>query len=94
MADAVRLIGRKMESKKILVVDDYSTTRNLIAETLGQIPQYLVREAASGEDALKILDNDSFDLIIRDIMMPGMSGMDLLHAVRQRDPAVAVEGSS
>ena len=90
MPDAVRIIGRKMESKKILVVDDYSPTRNLIAETLGQIPQYLVREAASGEDALKILDNDSFDLIISDIMMPGMSGMDLLHAVRQRDPAVAV----
>ena len=57
---------------------------------LGQNPRYQTKEAETGEEALRILDSHSFDLIISDIMMPGMSGMELLHAVRQRDPAVAV----
>ena len=90
MPHAVRLVRHSKEAKKILVVDDYSPTRNLIIEALGQNPQYQTKEAETGEEALRILDSHSFDLIISDIMMPGMSGMELLHAVRQRDPAVAV----
>lgn len=90
MPHAVRLVRHSKEAKKILVVDDYSPTRNLIIEALGQNPRYQTKEAETGEEALRILDSHSFDLIISDIMMPGMSGMELLHAVRQRDPAVAV----
>ena len=90
MPHAVRLGKHTSKSKKILVVDDYSPTRNLIIEALRQNSQYQLYEAESGEDALRILENKNFDLIISDIMMPGMNGMDLLHAVRQSDPAVSV----
>lgn len=90
MPHAVRLGKHTSKSKKILVVDDYSPTRNLIIEALRQNPRYQISEAESGEDALGILEKNNFDLIISDIMMPGMNGMELLHAVRQSDPAVSV----
>ncbi len=80
----------KPRIKKILVVDDYLPTRNLIIETLNQSSQYLIMEAENGQEALSLFDENNFDLVISDIMMPGMSGMDLLHLIRERNPAVAV----
>jgi len=80
----------KLRIKKILVVDDYLPTRNLIIETLNQSSQYLIKEAENGQEALSLFDENDFDLVISDIMMPGMSGMDLLHLIRERNPAVAV----
>ena len=70
---------KKQDIKKILVVDDYLPTRNLIIETLGQSSQYQITEAENGQEALSLFDETDFDLVISDIMMPGMSGMDLLH---------------
>ncbi len=81
---------KNQELKKILVVDDYLPTRNLIVDTLGQSAQYQIQEAENGQDALHLFENNDFDLIISDIMMPGMSGMDLLHMIRERNPAAAV----
>ena len=76
--------------KKILVVDDYLPTRNLIIETLSQSSQFQISEAENGQDALHLFDEDNFDLVISDIMMPGMSGMDLLHLIRERNPSAMV----
>jgi response regulator RpfG family c-di-GMP phosphodiesterase len=76
--------------KKILVVDDYLPTRNLIIDTLSQSPQYRITEAENGQDALHLFDENDFDLVISDIMMPGMSGMDLLHLIRERNPSATV----
>jgi len=76
--------------KKILVVDDYLPTRNLIIDTLSQSPQYRISEAENGQDALHLFDENDFDLVISDIMMPGMSGMDLLHLIRERNPSATV----
>ncbi len=76
--------------KKILVVDDYLPTRNLIIDALSQSPQYKISEAENGQDALHLFDENDFDLVISDIMMPGMSGMDLLHLIRERNPSATV----
>lgn len=76
--------------KNILVVDDYLPTRSLIVESLSQSAQYRILEAENGQEALYLFDENNFDLVISDIMMPGMSGMELLHHIRERNPNVAV----
>ena len=76
--------------KKILVVDDYLPTRRLIMDALNQSSHYEIYEAENGNDALELFDKSNYDLVISDIMMPGMSGMDLLHKIREKNPATAV----
>jgi CheY-like chemotaxis protein len=68
--------------KKILVVDDYLPTRRLIIDALNQSSHYEISEAENGKDAIRLFDASDYDLVISDIMMPGMSGMDLLHKIR------------
>lgn len=80
----------KLDIKKILVVDDYLPTRNLIVETLSQSSQYQISEAENGKEALRMFEEDDFDLVISDIMMPGMSGMELLRLIRDRNPVATV----
>jgi len=76
--------------KKILVVDDYMPTRRLIIDALNQSSHYEISEAENGRDAIRLFDTSAYDLVISDIQMPGMSGMDLLHKIREKNPAVAV----
>lgn len=76
--------------QKILVVDDYLPTRSLIVESLSQSSKYQIMEAENGQEALHLFDENDFDLVISDIMMPGMSGMDLLHQIREKNPNAAV----
>lgn len=78
------------EKKRILVVDDYLPTRRLIVDALEQFSQYEVNEAENGEEALQLFNKDNYDLVISDIMMPGMSGMDLLNRIREKNPATAI----
>jgi response regulator RpfG family c-di-GMP phosphodiesterase len=76
--------------KKILVVDDYLPTRRLILDALNQLYRYDVSEAENGEEALRLFQTNGCDLVISDIMMPGMSGMDLLNRIRELNPVTAV----
>ena len=76
--------------KKILIVDDYLPTRRLIIDALNQSYHYEITEAENGRDAIGLFDTGDYDLVISDIMMPGMSGMDLLHKIREKNPAAAV----
>lgn len=77
-------------SKKILVVDDYLPTRSLIIESLSATSNYEIMEAENGQEALRLFNEHDYDLVISDIMMPGMSGMELLHLLRERNPNAAV----
>lgn len=75
---------------RILVVDDEATTRISLAELL-RLEGYDVSVAASGEDALEIIDrNPPFDLMVLDIKMPGMDGLQLTEAVQQRSPDTVI----
>ena len=70
-------------SRTILVVDDSPTTRSLIASNLSETGDYDVIEAASGFEALKVLPSRKVDLIITDINMPDINGLELISFVRE-----------
>jgi two-component system chemotaxis response regulator CheY len=70
-------------SKTILVVDDSSTTRSLISSQLSECGDYEIQEAATGFEALKMLPAGKVDLIITDINMPDINGLELISFVRE-----------
>ncbi len=78
-----------MSQPRILVVDDDESLRR-VTEVQLQEEGYDVATAASGEEALQLLEGGPYDLVISDLKMPGMSGVDLLREVRQRHPEVVV----
>jgi len=90
MAIRVPVELKYKDKKTILVVDDYLPTRRLIVDALDQSSQYEVDEAENGEEALQLFNQHNYDLVISDIMMPGMSGMDLLNRIREKNLSAAV----
>jgi DNA-binding response OmpR family regulator len=76
-------------AKRILVVDDEADARLLIWDILSE-RGYDVRLCSSGQQALENLERMKFDLILADIKMPGMNGMELLTRVRAVAPDVRV----
>jgi diguanylate cyclase (GGDEF)-like protein len=72
----------------ILIVDDESAVRNLLSSILGD--RYDCFTAESAEEALSYLERDSFDLVISDINMGGMSGIELISKVVESLPDAVV----
>jgi len=73
----------------ILVVDDEDYIRRMVVYGL-QMHGYTCLQADSGPAALDMLDAHPFDLIVTDLMMPGMTGLELLAAVQLVQPNIAV----
>ncbi|KAB2909917.1 MAG: sigma-54 dependent transcriptional regulator [Ignavibacteriales bacterium] len=71
--------------KKILVVDDEKIFRESLFHWFEE-EGFEVIPVDSGEEALKVFDVDKFDIILLDIKMPGMSGLELLAKIKQIDP--------
>lgn len=69
--------------EKILAVDDDASILELISDVLGEHGME-VRAAASGEEALDILSGDSFDLVLLDIMLGGISGLEVCRRIRDQ----------
>ncbi|MDR0468369.1 MAG: response regulator transcription factor [Peptococcaceae bacterium] len=69
-------------SKSILVVDDEAKIRRMVARYLKE-NNYTVYEAADGVQALQIVENETVDLVILDLMMPRMDGEGFIKAIRQ-----------
>jgi two-component system, chemotaxis family, chemotaxis protein CheY len=67
---------------KFLVVDDFSTMRRIVKNLLHDLGYPNVTEADDGKTALPMLQQGGFDFLISDWNMPGMSGLDLVKAVR------------
>jgi two-component system chemotaxis response regulator CheY len=67
---------------KILIVDDFSTMRRIIKNLLRDLGFTNTAEADDGVTALPMLLNGNFDFLVTDWNMPGMTGIDLLKAVR------------
>ena len=67
---------------KILIVDDFSTMRRIIKNLLRDLGFNNTAEADDGISALPILQSGNFDFLVTDWNMPGMTGIDLLKAVR------------
>ncbi len=70
------------KNMKILVVDDFSTMRRIVKNLLSDLGFKNIDEADDGNTALPKLKSGNFDFLVTDWNMPGMSGIDLLKAVR------------
>ncbi|MGE0641712.1 MAG: sigma-54-dependent transcriptional regulator [Thermoanaerobaculia bacterium] len=73
----------------ILVVDDEEVLQDVLG-TLLRKEGWRPIAARTGEEAILALDRDPIDLVLLDLMLPGMSGMDVLKQIRTRDPEQAV----
>jgi DNA-binding NtrC family response regulator len=72
----------------ILIVDDDQTIRDTLYDLFSE--EHLCHSAETAEQALAWLENDAYDVVLTDISMPGMSGVELLGHVRQRQPQTPV----
>jgi CheY-like chemotaxis protein len=71
-----------MTQQNILVVDDEAPMRKLLSNNL-KATGYAVRVAADGTEALKLIEEHQFDLLLLDVRMPGPNGLQVLEAVRR-----------
>ncbi len=69
-------------SKKILIAEDSQTMRSLIASTISVMGGYELIEAANGFEALRILPREKVDLVITDINMPDINGLELISFIK------------
>jgi DNA-binding response OmpR family regulator len=76
-------------SAYVLVVDDEGANRYSVSKTLQRVG-YFVSEAASGEDALELMKKQHFDVVLTDIRMPGLDGVELLRKIKEEAPDAIV----
>ena len=84
-ADENQAVAGAYEKRKpnILVVDDESTLCEVCPTVLKECSVFC---AASGEEALRLLDDQDIDVVLTDVMMPGIDGLELLRIVKEREP--------
>ena len=75
---------------KVLVVDDERMYRTLLQKTLAADENYDVETAENGTEAIKKIDSMNFDIILTDLVMPQVSGIEVLKAAKAKNPAVVV----
>jgi len=73
----------------VLVVEDEAAARKQMAQALTR-QNHIVLQAKDGEEALKTLAENDVDVVVTDIRMPNMDGMELLDALRKKDPTLQV----
>ena len=81
-----------MSEMRVLIVDDSSVMRKIVERSLRQagLDPMVVLEAGSGTDALELLKSQSVHLILSDINMPSMDGLEFLRQIRAQNLAVDV----
>ena len=76
-------------NKNILIVDDEKHATDMLAASLAPL-ECTIRTASTGEQALSIAEDGSVDLLITDIMMPGLKGTELFYKIKKIDPFIQV----
>ncbi len=71
--------------KKVLIVDDFENTRWIVQQILEKEEELEVVSASNGKEALQFFNGEQIDLLITDLNMPEMNGIDLVRQVRSRD---------
>jgi len=82
-------MSRLNQDSRILLVDDNHVVRDMLVDLVGSLG-YRADAAASGAEALALFDRGQYDVVLTDLVMPGMSGWEVLAALRQRDPQVPI----
>lgn len=89
-----------MDSKKVLIAEDSSVIQNLTKKIL-QIQNYEIFSAKNGVQVLSMLEHEDFDIILMDINMPQMDGMECARQIRKLSdskkssvPIVAITGNA
>jgi len=89
MAQEIKIM--KHHRTSILIVDDHEVVRNGIRSYLERIPDFhVIGEGASGEEALSMVSEMIPDIVLLDLMMPGMDGIETTRRIRQISPRTKV----
>lgn len=74
-------------AKRLLIVDDEETiTFSLYQSFIHSKKDYEVVTASTGEEALERINENPFDLVVTDIMMPGIDGFELMASIKEKNP--------
>jgi len=81
----------------ILAVDDLQENRELVARSLSRLGHFVIT-AASGEEALRALEQSDVDVVLLDLVMPGMDGREVLHRIKDHPdwratPVIVISGN-
>jgi DNA-binding NtrC family response regulator len=74
---------------KVLLIDDEQSQRESLEGFLTHIG-HTVKTASTGEDAMKIVEDESIEVVITDYRMPGMNGLEVTRAVKKRNPRIDI----
>jgi len=76
---------------RIMIVDDHPIVRHGIAQLLnGQTDVEVVAEAEDAESAMRLMRDQTFELLVVDISMPGLSGLDLIRRIKTKDTQIPI----
>lgn len=76
---------------RVLVADDHTIVRQGVRRVLGMADDIeVIGEVSNGRDLLKRIETDQFDLLLTDMNMPGVTGVELIRQVRELRPALAI----
>lgn len=78
-------------NKVILLVDDDDAFRGSVKDIL-ELEGYKIIEAVDGQVALPLIENHSIDLVITDLLMPGIDGVELISKIKEKKTALKVIG--
>ncbi len=73
-----------MSGKKILIIEDHTDLANILSLNLSDL-DYIVKHADDGLKGLNYLENESFDLVILDLMLPGIDGLEICRRIRNQN---------
>ncbi len=94
LGNKMNLFGRKSKAdsggkKRVLIVDDHPNIITLYKYMLEK-ENFQVLVANDGDQALRVAEDGNPDIVLLDIMMPGISGLDVLHALKRSNPSLPI----
>lgn len=76
---------------RVLICDDHKIVRAGIKQLLQECPDIKkIQEASDGTEAVEILQNEKFDIVLIDVLLPGTSGLELLELIKKRWPTTSI----
>lgn len=79
-----------IKEKTVMVVDDAAFMRTMLTRVIEGAGDYRVEEAPDGESAIRMYDEKRPGLVLLDISMPGINGIEVLKQIMQKDPGACV----